>query len=1122
MIPQTISAETHSIEAPLAFDGAAKDVRLPAWTRKVGRLTPLACGLALLTMGAVAQGQTVQFRAAQLRVTVPVQTVQSVTLSNYAVLTDVASPVNLDVTGLPDGATYSLSPSSLSASGPVLLTLNLNNVAEGEYTFSLNGSGGAVNNLLLTLQVAHFWTGADGVVGNWSSPTSWLGGQVPDATSDVVFSDLGGQTALFTNCIVDTDATVASLRFATTNSTAYHTLKIQPGRTLSVVGPGGLRLLRDYVNEYAGLGNAPTVNIVGENARLVVNNAQADVALTLDGMVRQTLRMDGLDTFEADVNRVGLASHFTYPNFWNLQANGYNGIPRRFLADVYFARTNVITARYTNPDHYTNSDTREFSMCYASSAYSGTTQIRDLYLGISNAFFMDSVCFVGANQQGRVQFNPAFATNNPVALFRNTDGGRMSVFAVSDESGTNFGSSNIKSWLYFGNNNGSVDILADQFYIARDRQFISGDPNFQGQMFIGRGIVDVNTAVLGFQDGGVRTNTGTFRGYCQGTLGVSNTAVFKVNKTLELGYTTEANTGGEPWNTRGTLIIGPGGTVMANTILVGGVTKLSANNTISLSGGAQLIVSNTVAGPDKKLSSLTINNGILTLHVDGSRSEPYVYVTNLTASGTANQIQLAAVANIAAYPAQVPLIAYDTAAANFALKLPPGFYGYLLDNTASKTIDAVITTNPPPTVVWNGTVNGNWDTTTANWKDGLKFQNGAPTTFDDTAAGTTTVTIVDSVAPGEVLVTNNSKHYVFSGGTIAGTSLMTKQGNAGMTMDATSQLPLALNGGTVTGSGALGTTTVADGATLNFAGTVNGLISAGTASCSGTINNGITIQGGTFLGSGTINGPVTISGGTATLSGTVNATGTSTVEAGATLRLDGRFINTTARLNVNGSLTGTGAVSDLDGYNFGTDGRLAINSGAVFSPGHSLGVFAVEGRFDLNQGARLVVEVDLNHPARNDMVAVDAFGNIRGLIVMTNIGTAPFAVGQSFQIVSNNFNLPNTPLNANIDFSFEPASPGLGMLWDGSDLATNGIVKIVAIPTTSPRLTSVVVGNQLTLSWPETHIGWVLQQQVRALTNGLSTAAADWTVVAASRTTNVITVPLNTSSPAVFYRLAHP
>ena len=37
-----------------------------------------------------------------------------------------------------------------------------------------------------------------------------------------------------------------------------------------------------------------------------------------------------------------------------------------------------------------------------------------------------------------------------------------------------------------------------------------------------------------------------------------------------------------------------------------------------------------------------------------------------------------------------------------ALVLPSGYYGYLVDNTANKTIDAVISTTAPKTVIWRG------------------------------------------------------------------------------------------------------------------------------------------------------------------------------------------------------------------------------------------------------------------------------------------------------------------------------------------------------------------------------------------------------------------------------------
>jgi hypothetical protein len=165
--------------------------------------------------------------------------------------------------------------------------------------------------------------------------------------------------------------------------------------------------------------------------------------------------------------------------------------------------------------------------------------------------------------------------------------------------------------------------------------------------------------------------------------------------------------------------------------------------------------------------------------------------------------------------------------------------------------------------------------------------------------------------------------------------------------------------------------------------------------------------------------------------------------------------------------------------------------------------------------------VDLNPPARNDVVGVDDFGNIRGIIVMTNIGAVPFAVGQSFLVVSNNFGYANEPLNPNIDVTFEPASPGLGMVWDGSDLATNGIVRIAAIISTPTNLTSVVSSNQMTLSWPESHLGWVLQQQQYEYLTDVNLDATNWTAVANSQFTNQVTVTI-TNNAAGFYRLAHP
>src|SRR5262249_46811536 len=150
---------------------------------------------------------------------------------------------------------------------------------------------------------AHLWKGANGVtlgVSNaWSTSSSWLGG-VPGAGNDVVFTDLDAQTNIFTsgfaftNCTVDVNTTIGSLRFSQTGVTnaiasdpaagaapRSHTLRINPGITLSLTGTNGLSLMRDYVDDIQGLGTM-NVNIVGAaGSKMVVSNANANFAILL-------------------------------------------------------------------------------------------------------------------------------------------------------------------------------------------------------------------------------------------------------------------------------------------------------------------------------------------------------------------------------------------------------------------------------------------------------------------------------------------------------------------------------------------------------------------------------------------------------------------------------------------------------------------------------------------------------------------------------------------------------------------------------------------------------------------------------------------------------------------------
>ena len=123
--------------------------------------------------------------------------------------------------------------------------------------------------------------------------------------------------------------------------------------------------------------------------------------------------------------------------------------------------------------------------------------------------------------------------------------------------------------------------------------------------------------------------------------------------------------------------------------------------------------------------------------------------------------------------------------------------------------NAVITTIPPKNVVWNGNINGDWNSTTPNWQGALTFVNGDAARFDDSAAGTRTVNVPSPVflGAGGVTVSNAGPDYTFTGtGLIAGTSTMIKDGAGGLSVDAASQLPLTINGGSVsiTAAGVVG------------------------------------------------------------------------------------------------------------------------------------------------------------------------------------------------------------------------------------------------------------------------------------------------------------------------------
>ncbi len=1067
-----------------------------------------------------------------------------------------------------------------NGSGTSTITFALTNVAEGIYWLTLDATNSATNFLNFPLQVGDVWSGT-GANKNWSTAGNWSGGTVPGVNDDVIFSQGGAQTTTNTNSIVDITTTISSLRFAMTNSsTNFQTILINPGVTLNITGTNGFSELRDLINWAFSM----NVIIAGQGGTLNVANENGNIALLTDGNIKSLLDMQKLGLFTADVNRLGIGDINAYPDYTNIVANenpansGW-GRPKLYIPTLNLAMTNIIKAVYVDPFNYTNNTNRAYALELGNNGNQASSSSAQLIvsMGVSNLFLMDSLCIAGfGGTIGTLNFNTNDSTinPNPTAYFRNTDGvSRMSMFAIADASSyftntTGNTKANSFNGVDFADGKGFVNALVDRFIMSRDAPIsINGGCTAQSQMEIGQGIFDVNTAILGDQTGGDQPQIN----YAQATLTVSNTAVFRANVDLEIGWTTsDINDPSLPGDTWGVLNVGPGGTVMANQIGVGGPTKNSGlvgnsdsngkANQINLSNGSLLIVSNTIADatPNGALGILNMSgNGTLELFIDGSISRTNVYVKTVTTTGSGNTIKIGAINNLIV-PAQVPLIAYAAGTPSFNLSLPSGFSGAIINNGAGSTIDAFIVSGAPKILVWRGYQSSSWNTSDKNWLDlntGLhtNFANLDNVSFDDTASIPTAISLQGLLIPGSVGITNSINSYTFSGpGTTSGSGVLTKTGSASLEIDANTTLSVALSQGTLTGSGTINSLTSAAGTTVLYAGTVNaGLICSGTVTSSGTLSGGIDIKnGGIFTNLNTVNGPITLESGSfvnneATIQ---NMFPSGSVATNAFL-LNSGFINDggapaadngTLTINLGGTFEDTGAGSL-------TLFRLTLASGCTFIPGGGgLGTTVINsdgssvagsfpGRLSMANGSRTLLYVNGSSYTKLQSGFVDYGPSQSGqaqngsTLVITNLG-APYTAGEVFQFFGNAFNGGNPFPDGTSTNSFPiifPPTPGPGLAWDLSHLWPGGNIGIIVPPIVT--LTNSIARSNGTnivasFSWSPNQAGWVLETQVRPITNGLSLNNADWTRISGSNTNLAanITNSVMSGTNAVFYRLVFP
>lgn len=325
----------------------------------------------------------------------------------------------------------------------------------------------------------------------------------------------------------------------------------------------------------------------------------------------------------------------------------------------------------------------------------------------------------------------------------------------------------------------------------------------------------------------------------------------------------------------GTLTLSGANSYSGNTIVNAGTlitdtgSSASQSGSVTVADGAGFGV--TVVNQGAQYVVANVNLGVSTgasLSFDvGPFGNPSVGQAPLDVTGTL-ALNGTTVVNVAdGYPqvGEFPLIQYGTLAGtgNFVVgTLPVGVSASIVTNVPNSSIDLVIGGVNQPR--WDGEAGGTWDTgSDTNWVNigtGLPttYTDPSPVVFNDSALGTTNVTITATVDPTSMLVTNNTLNYNFVGtGKIGGAAGLTKQGSASLSI---------LN----TGGNTYGGPTVISGGVLSVTNLANGGSPSAIGASSANPTN-LVLAGGTFSYGGA---PVAINRGyTMTASSTVDAEG---------------------------------------------------------------------------------------------------------------------------------------------------------------------------------------------------------------------------------------------------------
>jgi autotransporter-associated beta strand protein len=382
-------------------------------------------------------------------------------------------------------------------------------------------------------------------------------------------------------------------------------------------------------------------------------------------------------------------------------------------------------------------------------------------------------------------------------------------------------------------------------------------------------------------------------------------------------------------------------------------------------------------------------------------------------------------------------------------------------------------------------------------------------------SGSTSIGLGQS--PGVLRIANNN-----SLGTTAGTTTVGPSGNATtarleLSNDIVCPEPIIVAGRSVGNNtpairNISGTNTLTGGITFLTGGTVyNYQAETGKLILAGPIHSGSTTGGRTNQLFGGAIGEISgiIGGGTASQavikydSGTwiLSATNTYT---GPTRILDGVLL-------VNGVI-GSGLVTVTNGTLGGSGvikGPVQLQNGSTLSPGTSIGTLTISNNCVQTTGTTTILEVNRELNAFDQLLCSGSlvFG---GTLVVTN-HAGSFQLGDSFPLFT-----AASFAGAFNQLELPPLGPELGWQFN----AANGQLSVISTLSLAPtEISAAVVGNNLQISWPPSHIGWRLEAQTNAAGAGLG---AVWFDVPNANLTNEMALPIDVLNGSVFFRLVYP